>query len=97
MFTINRRKHANTPKLPKREAEQLGLKVYWSGKPCPKGHIDFRYISMRGRCCACVREDAGKRRQKERFGSSAFADAEARKKAEALREQIELEKELRDY
>lgn len=35
-------------------AAQLGLKRYFSGKPCPKGHVTERYVNGKG-CIACAR------------------------------------------
>lgn len=35
------------------EARAAGLKRYFTGKPCPKGHITERYVSAM-RCCSCV-------------------------------------------
>lgn len=35
------------------EAKQLGVKRYFTGKPCPKGHVTHRYVAG-GNCAACV-------------------------------------------
>lgn len=34
------------------DAKRLGLKHYFTGKPCPKGHTDVRFVSTGG-CKAC--------------------------------------------
>ena len=39
----------------RREAMALGLKRYFTGKPCPHGHIAERFLSS-GTCVTCVRE-----------------------------------------
>lgn len=39
------------------EAASAGLTRYWTGQPCPRGHIADRYVST-GRCVNCVRMDA---------------------------------------
>lgn len=41
------------------EAKALGLKVYFSGKPCPKGHLAERYVG--GSCVICSRERAAEK------------------------------------
>jgi len=48
------------PKIIQRaEAKQQRLKHYYTGKPCNRDHIDYRYTSI-GKCMACAREDAMK-------------------------------------
>lgn len=42
------------------QARQQGLKHYFTGLPCVRGHIDYRFTSI-GKCMACTREDAMKR------------------------------------
>jgi ribosomal protein L37AE/L43A len=39
------------------KAQQLGLKHYYTGEPCVRGHIDRRFTSI-GKCMACARENA---------------------------------------
>lgn len=39
------------------KAQQLGLKHYFTGEMCVRGHIDRRFTSI-GKCMACAREDA---------------------------------------
>jgi hypothetical protein len=41
------------------EAKSLGLKTYFNGKPCPKGHTAERYVG--GSCVICSRERANKK------------------------------------
>jgi hypothetical protein len=38
-----------------RAAEAAGLKHYFTGKPCSKGHRDLRYVATR-RCVRCTRD-----------------------------------------
>lgn len=38
----------------RKDAKAAGLKRYFTGEPCPEGHIDERYIS--GSCVVCVRD-----------------------------------------
>lgn len=38
-----------------KSAKLLGSKHYFTGKPCKRGHIDFRYVT--GGCAECARED----------------------------------------
>jgi HNH endonuclease len=57
--TLWKREHYNqkerTPAL--KAARAAGLKVYETGKPCPRGHIAPRYVSTR-RCTKCTEEDS---------------------------------------
>jgi len=39
------------------DAAAAGLKHYFTGSPCPRGHIDYRFTSV-GTCAACGRERA---------------------------------------
>jgi len=41
------------------QAREQGLKHYFTGLPCVRGHIDYRFTSI-GKCMACTREDAMK-------------------------------------
>ena len=41
--------------LTKKDAEEQGLTRYFTGKPCPYGHIADRFVSTRA-CSVCVRE-----------------------------------------
>ena len=46
----------------RKDALALGLKHYFTGKPCKYGHINIRYVACRG-CKDCSREKTSKRRQ----------------------------------
>jgi 5-methylcytosine-specific restriction endonuclease McrA len=48
----------DTKILTNAEAKALGLKKYFSGKPCPKGHTAERYVG--GSCVVCGRLRASK-------------------------------------
>ena len=41
----------------------LGLKHYYTGKPCPQGHLDFRR-TISSSCVACSRDIAKRQREK---------------------------------
>lgn len=41
-----------------KEAKSLGLKKYYTGKPCPKGHLSERYVY--NSCCIQCAKEAGK-------------------------------------
>src|SRR6516165_3824526 len=43
------------------KAKELGLKRYFTGKPCGRGHVEEWYVSD-NRCTACARERDRKRR-----------------------------------
>ena len=38
----------------RKKAIEEGRQFYWNGKPCPKGHFDYRYTST-GTCVSCMR------------------------------------------
>lgn len=42
------------PIVTRKEAMAAGLRHYFTGKPCPSGHIDTRHVG--GGCLACARE-----------------------------------------
>lgn len=48
-----------------KEAKQQRLKLYYTGKPCVRGHFAQRYVSSAG-CSQCLKEDSSKH-QKTRF------------------------------
>lgn len=43
--------------ISRKQALEGGLRHYFTGKPCNKGHIDKRFTSI-GKCMACAREEA---------------------------------------
>jgi len=43
--------------ISRKEAQRLGLRHYFTGEPCVRGHIDYRFTSI-GACKACTRENA---------------------------------------
>jgi 5-methylcytosine-specific restriction endonuclease McrA len=42
------------PILSKSEARAIGAKRYFTGEPCPNGHVSERYV-YEGRCVACIK------------------------------------------
>ena len=42
------------PVMTRREAFDAGLKKYWTGKPCNRGHVALRNVRT-GACCDCLR------------------------------------------
>jgi hypothetical protein len=40
--------------ISRQEAKARGLKRYFTGEPCPKGHVTERHVSS-GTCCECTR------------------------------------------
>jgi hypothetical protein len=43
------------------EARQRGRKMYYTGKPCPQGHVDLRYTDS----CLCL--ECNRERNLERY------------------------------
>jgi len=46
------------------EARELGLRHYFSGRPCKHGHLTNRFTST-GNCCECYRSDRSLEKRKE--------------------------------
>lgn len=51
-------------KITRKEAKEKGLKHYFTGKPCPKGHIAPRFIA--GGCVECHQILQTKKRENDR-------------------------------
>ena len=47
--------------ISKCEAKNAGLRHYFTGNPCPKGHVSKRYVSG-GHCFDCIKEKTKKRK-----------------------------------
>ena len=61
-----RQNSTGTPRtLARKESRRLGLKTYFSGTPCPQGHVCERWVAG-GACCQCARTKGLDRRRKER-------------------------------
>ena len=65
------------------EAKKLGLKSYFTGNPCQKGHIATRRVSN-ANCQKCLQIKQGKRRQ-------LLSDEEKERRLQA---RLETEKDL---
>lgn len=50
--------------ISRKEAKEQGLKFYFTGQPCVRGHINKRYAS--GKCVSCSEEDRKKWREDNR-------------------------------
>ena len=53
-------KNLNPSLITRQKAKRLGLKRYFTGEPCPKGHIEERDVAGR-HCFGCTREHARNR------------------------------------
>lgn len=89
------------PVVKRADAKKLGLKRYFTGKPCKHGHVDERRVGNFN-CISCERtcsdEDAGKRRDakaKWRMNNPEKQKASEAKYREINREKIA--KSQRDY
>ncbi len=72
----------------KKECIELGLKHYFTGKPCTRGHIDKR--NKQGACVSCTKENNAKRAKSTRrakVGRPRRIERE-RKAAEAENDQL---------
>ena len=54
------------PIISKEEAKAKGLKRFFTGIPCEKGHISEKLVSNRG-CCECARLGRNRRRRGEKI------------------------------
>lgn len=52
---IKRLKGQNSSKHIKKRARESGEKDFWTGRPCSKGHLDFRRLSD-SKCRTCIKE-----------------------------------------
>lgn len=52
--------------ISRKRAARLGLKRYFTGMPCPKGHVDERDVAGR-HCRACVKEYSKKRKRNPNY------------------------------
>lgn len=50
--------------ITRKQAKALGQSVYYTGKPCKRGHDSARSVSNHG-CLACMRDDQRKRRNSD--------------------------------
>lgn len=68
-----------------KEAKELGLKRFYTGVPCSRGHLVERSVSSRG-CLECLRENMAKSRGNE--GAPRKSDRQARDTARSLGDTI---------
>lgn len=69
------------PKLISREhAKRLGLKRYFTGKPCKSGHVAERFTFSNGKCVTCAADRTKARRASQWLESPAAKRARERLK-----------------
>lgn len=76
------------------KAIALGQKVYWTGKPCVNGHVDFRYVKH-NRCTQCT-NNCSKRAQVKKTVKGAEGISNTRLKIDRLLDQRRTKSEF-DY
>lgn len=84
----------HTKVILKSEAREIGLSRYFTGKPCPKGHVSERYVSC-GHCVECTSEYAKENRKEikaEYWNENRNAINEARRSRYAKNKSAEREK-----
>lgn len=81
-------------KLSREDALHRGELIYWGKRECPKGHGNWRYTSNHN-CVTCGRERISmmKAVRKKFVTDDSNRNADARRKAEALLEEMRLAKE----
>ena len=62
--------------ISRQEARERGLKHYFTGQPCPRGHIDYRFTSV-GTCKSCAREKAMEAHTHTTSKRRAYSDQES--------------------
>lgn len=86
------------PTISRIDAEQKGLKLYFTGVPCKNGHIDSRYMS--GTCVSCKATRGGlftaKRRETDPVGFRASVNEGVKRHYQRNKEAI-LEKKKAYY
>ena len=65
------------PVVTRAQAQAAGLKRYFTGKPCPAGHVCERWIASYS-CDACQRLDSEKRYAENRHGRRSFSRERAK-------------------
>ena len=64
--SMNKVASFDMPIISKEEAKAKGLKRFFTGIPCEKGHISEKLVSNRG-CCECARLGRNRRRRGEKI------------------------------
>lgn len=82
------------PKVSRNEALARGLRYYWTGVQCKRGHICYRYADS-GACFQCQRQKSDARRYEKRYPEGRSKN-ESRRKAEGIRDSLELESQLKE-
>jgi len=59
--------------ISRKDAQSLGLKRYFTGKPCPVGHISERYVSSQT-CRKCGKDQTDKKRKGTKAHYHKFCD-----------------------
>ena len=95
IFTEKAMKLFGTTKITREQAKDYGLVFYWSGEPCGKGHLTFRYTKSCD-CRQCALQGAFDRNHPELAVPS--EEVQSRKVLENLKYELELKKlEKEDY
>lgn len=81
------------PKITKEEAKAANLPLFWSGKPCSKGHVTYRYV-CNSNCRQCVYDNNYKHLQED---PERLKLVDIRKKTEDLKLKREMEKLKSEY
>lgn len=78
------------PLISKDRAIELGLKRYFTGRPCRYGHFAERYVANHSKCVTCVKET--KLRFRRRHFGEDVVKAEKRKNASRAANRRQLDK-----
>jgi hypothetical protein len=71
------------PCVTRAEAKAAGLKRYFTGKACPKGHLAERYLS-KGNCIACLQSQVRDREIARAYNRAYYADKAAKRPPRVL-------------
>ncbi len=77
------------PIVTRAEAKAVGLKRYFTGKPCPKGHVAERYTD-KGSCLACLRLHIRDREQAKAYSRAYHAAKAAQRPPRVLTPHLEV-------
>ena len=95
IFVEKAMKLFGTAKITREQAKESGLTFYWSGEPCGKGHLTFRYTKSCD-CRQCASDGNFDRNHPELAVPS--EEVQSRKALENLKYEFELKKlEKEDY
>lgn len=79
-----------------KEAREAGSPYYFTGKPCKRGHMDYRTVSTRN-CRSCGTERAAEFKKSPKFKREIYADLPDEIKRKRLDTALQWKRQNKDY